>query len=297
MISVKKCRLLQLFVFASVVAISISAQDGESPFRNLDDALRKEPANWAGSKENLSKAFNADRIRLGDRVVPELLKYLADDIDRHYWISAFLEHSSYLHGNERLPYLALLVKQQGLALLKGREDRKSRGDRVSLSVTATVLSAELGLLKLAEDYKKTAEQHLAADAGLRTRFPGMSRYNHCLYEAIGSGDLEKCKREPVEPDPSEPRTVISGILNGAAINLPEPVVPEAAKILRASGTVEVAIVVDVDGNVESAEAISGHPLLRSASVKAARQAKFKPMLLAGRPAKRSGRLIFTFERD
>jgi outer membrane biosynthesis protein TonB len=49
----------------------------------------------------------------------------------------------------------------------------------------------------------------------------------------------------------------------------------------------VQIEVDAKGNVVSAKAISGHPLLRASAEAAARQAKFKPSAT-------KGKLIFNF---
>jgi TonB family protein len=83
------------------------------------------------------------------------------------------------------------------------------------------------------------------------------------------------------------------ILNGKATSLPKPVYPAAAKAVRAGGTVVVRVVIDESGNVISAAAISGHPLLRAASVEAARAAKFA-RLVDGPPVKVSGLLTYNF---
>jgi TonB family protein len=60
----------------------------------------------------------------------------------------------------------------------------------------------------------------------------------------------------------------------------KPEYPAAAKAVRASGKVSVRVLVDEDGNVTEAQAIRGHPLLRAASVKAALQTKFFPIILS-----------------
>jgi TonB family protein len=65
-------------------------------------------------------------------------------------------------------------------------------------------------------------------------------------------------------------------LNDKAVELPSPVYPPAAKAVRASGEVVVEITVNQKGEVTSANAISGHALLRAAAVQGARKAKFKP---------------------
>ena len=52
--------------------------------------------------------------------------------------------------------------------------------------------------------------------------------------------------------------------------------------------------VDEEGNVIKAEAVSGHPLLQSAAVAAAREAKFKPTRLDGKPVKVTGVISYVF---
>ena len=85
-------------------------------------------------------------------------------------------------------------------------------------------------------------------------------------------------------------------MNDKAINLPEPAYPPAARAVRAAGAVNVQITVDENGNVISASAVSGHPLLRAAAVAAARGAKFKPALANGKPTKVTGVLVFNLGR-
>ena len=88
--------------------------------------------------------------------------------------------------------------------------------------------------------------------------------------------------------------VSGGVLNGKAIRLPRPLYPAAARPLRASGSVNVEVVIDENGNVTSARAISGHPLLHSAAVQAAREAKFSPTTLSGQPVKVTGVIAYSF---
>lgn len=88
--------------------------------------------------------------------------------------------------------------------------------------------------------------------------------------------------------------ISGGVMNGRAKSLPAPAYPAAALAVRASGTVSVQITVDEEGNVISATAVSGHPLLRAAAVEAAREAKFAPVLLSGNPVKVSGVVTYNF---
>ncbi|MBX3294162.1 MAG: TonB family protein [Acidobacteria bacterium] len=100
------------------------------------------------------------------------------------------------------------------------------------------------------------------------------------------------------PDPSSrkdlSRVISGGVVNGKATFLPKPEYPPAAKAVRASGAVNVEIMIDTDGNVVEAKAVSGHPLLRQSAVTAARSAKFAPTMLAGKPVKVKGVLVFRF---
>src|ERR1044072_5288225 len=82
-----------------------------------------------------------------------------------------------------------------------------------------------------------------------------------------------------EPPPPEakptPRAapISGGVLNGKAISLPKPAYPAIARAAHASGTVVVQVVIDENGNVISAHAVSGHPLLQGAAVGGARPTK------------------------
>ena len=100
---------------------------------------------------------------------------------------------------------------------------------------------------------------------------------------------------PETPEPTPPRAPISGgVLNGKAISLPKPAYPPIARAAHASGTVVVQVLIDENGNVVSAHAVSGHPLLQGAAVGAARQARFSPTKLSGQPVKVTGVIQYNF---
>ncbi len=90
------------------------------------------------------------------------------------------------------------------------------------------------------------------------------------------------------------KTISGGVVNGKAVSLPAPAYPAAAQAVGAQGAVSVQVLIDENGNVVSANAVSGHPLLRSAAVGAARNAKFRPTLLQGQPVKVSGVITYVF---
>jgi protein TonB len=93
-----------------------------------------------------------------------------------------------------------------------------------------------------------------------------------------------------------PRTapISGGVLNGKAISLPKPAYPPIARAAHAAGTVVVQVLIDENGNVVSAKAVSGHPLLQAVAVSAARQARFSPTKLSGQPVKVTGVIQYNF---
>jgi protein TonB len=100
---------------------------------------------------------------------------------------------------------------------------------------------------------------------------------------------------PPEPKATPPRAPISGgVLNGKALSLPKPPYPQIAKAAHASGTVVVQVLIDENGNVVSARAVSGHPLLQAVAVAAARGARFSPTKLSGQPVKVTGVIQYNF---
>ena len=77
-----------------------------------------------------------------------------------------------------------------------------------------------------------------------------------------------------------------------AVRRVEPVYPPIAKAAKLDGAVVVEVTVDEEGNVISAQALAGHPLLRDAAVTAARDWKFKP-----KATRVVGTITFNFESD
>lgn len=108
-------------------------------------------------------------------------------------------------------------------------------------------------------------------------------------------DEDDAPPPPPKPTPKPaPKTISGGVVNGKAISLPAPAYPAAAKAVGAKGSVSVQVLIDEDGSVVSANAASGHPLLRQAAEGAARRAKFRPTQLSGQPVKVSGVITYVF---
>lgn len=93
---------------------------------------------------------------------------------------------------------------------------------------------------------------------------------------------------------SDRKTVSGAVVNGRAIHRATPEYPPIAKQARAQGDVIVQLTVDEEGYVIAAAAVSGHPLLQQAAVRAVKQYRFEPTLLDGVPVKVMGRIVVTF---
>jgi periplasmic protein TonB len=61
--------------------------------------------------------------------------------------------------------------------------------------------------------------------------------------------------------------------------------------------VTVEVLLDEEGKVISARAVDGSPFLRQAAVSAARQARFSPTVLSGKPVKVAGVITYKFSLE
>jgi TonB family protein len=93
--------------------------------------------------------------------------------------------------------------------------------------------------------------------------------------------------------PAVPKSL--GVVNGKASSLPKPPYPAAARAVNAKGEVSVQVTIDESGSVISAKAVSGHPLLRRESERAAMNARFSPTTLSKVPVKVTGVIVYNFQ--
>ena len=64
--------------------------------------------------------------------------------------------------------------------------------------------------------------------------------------------------------------------------------------MNATGQVAVKVAVDELGNITSAKATSGHPLLRAPAEAAARQSKINPVKVGNKSVQATGILLYNF---
>ncbi len=84
------------------------------------------------------------------------------------------------------------------------------------------------------------------------------------------------------------------LVKGRSKNLEMPEFPAAALAAKANGIVQVQILIDDAGKVLVAKTISGHPLLRAASEKAALASTFEPTMIGDRTVRVRGIISYNF---
>lgn len=111
---------------------------------------------------------------------------------------------------------------------------------------------------------------------------------------VGEAKPETLK-DPTGPAVQRPvGPVDGGVLNSKALELPPPIYPAEARKVRASGQVQVKVLVDETGHVMTADAIFGPQTLRMAAIDAARKARFEPLVIGGSAVKVSGIITYDF---
>jgi TonB family protein len=98
-------------------------------------------------------------------------------------------------------------------------------------------------------------------------------------------------QETTEIKNAQPCRVLS---KGKAVNLPMPIYPKDAISSKIFGKVEVKVLIDENGDVVSAEAISGNALLFNSAVEAAKKAKYIPTMCDDKPEKTDGLIVYDF---
>jgi len=73
-----------------------------------------------------------------------------------------------------------------------------------------------------------------------------------------------------------------------------PAYPVIAHQMHLTGVVVLDMIVDQDGSVGKADAISGNPILTGAATSAARRWKFSPIMEDGKPTQAVVRVAFKF---
>lgn len=197
---------------------------------------------------------------------------------------------SELKGDPQVAEKLGVITETGFPLGSFKEDGSAGAAAYHMSVKGTKASGTYDVVmsrRAGKWYLTTGRLKLASgetinlgspDMGILGGSPTDDNSNTSLPGRVGAGKA----------------AVASGMLAGKVMSLPQPAYPAAARAVKASGAVVVLVVADEEGSVETAKAVSGHPLLRASAEAAANQARFTPMLVAGKPIKMTGTITYTF---
>lgn len=173
-----KVYVITLLLFFSVNA---SAQEVQ-PFSELISLVAKKNG-WTFDRRENAALFHKEKKRLGDSFIPELLKFLGDDIDRHYNAAMFLSEPYYL-GNEKPMYeTALLIYHQGIILIQKNPDSMVKQDELPFRVLAAILAQRTGYKALAASHKSVAEA-LIKSKEYEGCFPAIDDNDREVYDGI-----------------------------------------------------------------------------------------------------------------
>lgn len=111
----------------------------------------------------------------------------------------------------------------------------------------------------------------------------------------GDGQTEESVRKMLERVIKEPVKVTEQYLLSKALKREKPIYPVYAVLANIGGKVVVDVVVDLDGSVINARAISGPEILRKSAAEAARKWRFQPKSSGELQVKVVGPITFDFD--
>ena len=77
--------------------------------------------------------------------------------------------------------------------------------------------------------------------------------------------------------------ISQGVTRGLLIHRVEPTYPALAKTARVQGDVVLKAIINMNGDIQDLQLVSGHPMLVPAAIAAVKQWRYKPYLLNGQP--------------
>jgi hypothetical protein len=159
-----------------VIGCSVRAQAPDKAAASAFDKLGRHC-------DDAANVIERERKRLGTRFEAELLAYLGNDIDKHYWIACCLSGCSQTQ-DRALESLSLLIRLQALSLLRDKKDEHDLYTVVALQVLSAVQSEHLGFHGLAITHKSQAEALVSANPILKGGYPALSKDDWKLYDSL-----------------------------------------------------------------------------------------------------------------
>jgi protein TonB len=87
-----------------------------------------------------------------------------------------------------------------------------------------------------------------------------------------------------------------GVVEGKLIKKVVPRYPDMARAAGISGDVILSARIGVDGALHDLKVVTGSPLLRAAAIDAAREWRYSPYTLGGRPVEADTRITISFRK-
>jgi hypothetical protein len=136
------------------------------------------------SCDDAQSVIDSERLRLGANFEKELLKYLGDDVEKHYRAAGHVSSCCRKQDDKSLDLLSLTIMQQALSLLSDKKDDHSLYTIVALRILSAVQSEQLGFHILAVAHKSEAEKLVTQRPILRGGFPAMEKEEWELYDSL-----------------------------------------------------------------------------------------------------------------
>lgn len=208
-------------------------------------------------------------------------------------------------GSEKPEISGGIVNGKATSLVKPDYPAEARASKASGIVEVGVVIDEKGNVTSAKAISGDPLLYKASEeAALKSKFSnsqidgkGVKSTGVVVYNFVADDEAKNTADSKASNHPDKKSSglfIRGGVINGKAINLPTPEIPPAAKAVGASGTVNVQVIVNEEGKVVTANATSGHALLRTSAEKAALDATFSPTKVNDKPAIVEGIIVYNF---
>lgn len=323
----KTLRIVSLFLvassfFASVVAQSPQTEDARVIAKEfltfyqardykaalpkavrLVEIFKADPASSAIDRANSHRFLGLVQYQLGDQKNAienlgagiSILESESTANGAKTLLSNFYDEISVFLSNDGKPDRAIIFAEKAIAVKTELFGDSSVEVADSLSSLATFEYLKRDYDKSFDHYQRAYEIR-AAKLGLRdeSTMDAEMRYD-CAAKKSGRKFVGfKAQKNPNDPVDLQPRVIDGGVVNGKALSLAKPPYPMEARTSRASGAVQVSVLIDENGRVIFACAVSGHMLLQPVSEAAAYASVFSPTTLNGKRVKLRGAIIYNF---
>lgn len=310
-----EARIERARALAAAHQLSAAATELESLRNSVqDDVLRNvtsvmlmniclEEGNYPRAESLLEEAFSSRQVRndatlrayfaLAGQAVNGARSHLARYRTFGINVSDASLPSEALNDLERLRSLLERMNAQAKEIIK-REPKAYE----SLALLEDILGIRLSLARNEEDRAKWEIEHAGVRLALaspQTRIASVSSTAEVLTSIQNAAPAPSENSVAANSNQSaETNTVSTGSLNPWATRRIVPVYPQVAKNASTQGTVRVYVTVDEKGNVSDIDKSEGPSLLRGAAEDAARQWKFSPTSVSGKPVRLTGYIEFNF---